>query len=50
MKFVKKAYLCTIVPSGGNRLGVLQHVVAEITPSNLIRILPAEEKTMKTQK
>ena len=50
MKFVKKAYLCTIVPSGGNRLGVLQHVVAEITPSNLIRIMPAEEKTMKTQK
>ena len=46
----KKLYLCTIVPSGGKRLGVLQLVVAEITPSNLIRIMPAEEKTMNTNR
>ena len=33
----------------GNRLGVLQPIVAEIIPQDLIRIIPAEEMTMKQQ-
>ena len=41
--FVFFVYLCTRFRSEGNRPGVLQVIVAEIKPSNLIRIMPAEE-------